>query len=380
MTQRQWFTLHGWISLPIWIVFCFVCVTGTIAVVSHELTWLTNENARALNPNDLPAKPVAELVASLKAYDNTAQPSTIVSFESYLTTGIMFSSEKVPFGVAYVNQFTGRVQEINQGPTFISFMRSLHSWLLFPWQNSYSVGYYLVSAMSFVMLGALITGLVIYKRFWKALISPKIRTQQNKKTLLADLHKHAGVWSMWFLLVMSITGLWYFTQQILWHADYDIEPHTELIAQSDLPMSQNAQASTSLSGAMLIANATFENFKPTYIMLPEHNRDTYKVMGSGNSIFFDNTSYQVVVNPWNGDIEQLTQPATMGALQTIKHVMDPLHFGYIGGLWTKFIWFAFGILLSGMSITGFMIWGSRIRQQVKEKVKPRATVNPIEGV
>ena len=259
-------------------------------------------------------------------------------------------------------------------------MRSLHSWLLFPWQNSYSVGYYLVSAMSFVMLGALITGLVIYKRFWKALISPKIRTQQNKKTLLADLHKHAGVWSMWFLLVMSITGLWYFTQQILWHADYDIEPHTELIAQSDLPMSQNAQASTSLSGAMLIANATFENFKPTYIMLPEHNRDTYKIMGSGNSIFFDNTSYRVVVNPWNGDIEQLTQPANMGALQTIKHVMDPLHFGYIGGLWTKFIWFAFGILLSGMSITGFMIWGSRIRQQVKEKVKPRATVNPIEGV
>ncbi|HAE90719.1 MAG TPA: PepSY domain-containing protein, partial [Idiomarina sp.] len=40
MTQRQWFKLHGWCSLPIWILFCFICITGTIAVFSHELTWL----------------------------------------------------------------------------------------------------------------------------------------------------------------------------------------------------------------------------------------------------------------------------------------------------------------------------------------------------
>lgn len=69
---------------------------------------------------------MAELVASLRAYDSIAQPSTIVSFESYLARAIVFSSEKVPFGVAYVNQYTGEVQMINQGPTFINFMRSLH--------------------------------------------------------------------------------------------------------------------------------------------------------------------------------------------------------------------------------------------------------------
>ena len=32
------------------------------------------------------------------------------------------------------------------------FMRSLHGWLLFPWQHSYSIGYYLVGAMSLVVL------------------------------------------------------------------------------------------------------------------------------------------------------------------------------------------------------------------------------------
>ncbi len=46
-------------------------------------------------------------------------------------------------------------------------------------------------------------------------------------------------------------------------------------------------------------------------------------------------------------------------LKCISHIANPLHYGTIGGIWTKIIWFLFGLLLSGMSITGFMIWGSR---------------------
>ena len=55
MSKRLWFQLHGWFSLPVWVLFCFICVTGTVSVISHELTWLTNSEARANNPNDLPA-------------------------------------------------------------------------------------------------------------------------------------------------------------------------------------------------------------------------------------------------------------------------------------------------------------------------------------
>jgi uncharacterized iron-regulated membrane protein len=49
----------------------------------------------------------------------------------------------------------------------------------------------------------------------------------------------------------------------------------------------------------------------------------------------------------------------MAALETVMSVTDPLHYGTIGGLWTKAIWFVFGLLVSGMAISGFMIWGSR---------------------
>ncbi len=364
LSNRFWFQLHGWFSLPIWLIFCFVCLSGTIAVFSHELTWLTNPAARASNPDQLPAKPVAELVQLVQQAYPDADISTVMVFEPYLVNAVIFTDHDKPFAIAYVNQYSGDIQEINQGITFISFMRSLHGWLLFPWQNGYSLGYYLVSAMALVMLGALVTGLIIYKNFWHSFTRPRLRLQQGKRTILTDLHRLAGVWSIWFLMVMSATGLWYLVQAVMWHADIDIEPHAPLVAVTDLPAG-HATPPVSFAAAMQIAQQRFPDFQPSYLMLPEHNRDMYKLMGGGRHIFYDNMAYSLAINPWSGDIAYEKSPASMTALQTVLHIADPLHYGTLGGLWTKAIWFLFGLILSGMSITGFMLWGSRTVKAVR---------------
>lgn len=365
LSNRFWFQLHGWFSLPIWLIFCFVCLSGTVAVFSHELTWLTNPAARASNPDNLPAKPVAELVASVQQAYPTADVGSVMLFEPYLVNAVIFTDHDKPFAIAYVNQYSGEIQQINEGMTFINFMRSLHGWLLFPWQSGYSVGYYLVSAMAIVMLGALVTGLVIYKNFWCSFTRPKVRLHQGKKTVLTDLHRLAGVWSIWFLMVMSATGLWYLIQAVMWHADIDIEPHAPLVAAEQLPATAQAPV-VSFADAMQIAQQRFPEFQPSFLMLPEHNRGMYTLMGGGDHIFYDQYSYNLSINPWTGEIAQQKSPESMTALQTVMHIADPLHYGTLGGIWTKAIWFLFGLLLSGMSITGFMIWGSRTVKAVRE--------------
>lgn len=365
LSNRFWFQLHGWFSLPIWLVFCFVCLTGTIAVLSHELTWLTNPAARANNPDNLPAKPVAELVAAVQQAYPTADVGMVMVLEPYLVNAVAFTDHDKPFALAYVNPYTAEIQQINEGITFIGFMRSLHGWLLFPWQNGYSVGYYLVCAMAIVMLGALITGLVIYKNFWRAFTQPKLRLNQGKKTILADLHRLAGVWSIWFLIVMSATGLWYLTQAIMWHADIDIEPHPPLVSAQQLPLDANAPK-INLTEALAITRQRFPDFQLSYLMLPEHQRDMYKLMGGGQHIFYDQVSYSVSINPWTGEIASEKSPESMTSIQTIMHIADPLHYGTIGGIWTKIIWFIFGLILSGMSITGFMLWGSRTVKAIRQ--------------
>jgi uncharacterized iron-regulated membrane protein len=366
ISQKIWFKLHGWCSLPVWLIFTAVCLTGTIAVLSHELTWLFNENARALNPQNLQAKPISELVAAVQQVEPTAAVTSIMVMEPYLVTAVMFSTETLPAAIAYVNPYTGVVQEINPGLNFISFMRSLHGWLLFPWQHSYSVGYYLVSAMSLLMLGAVITGLVIYKRFWQSFTAPKLRLHQGKKTVLADLHRLAGVWSLWFLLLMSLTGLWYLVQAMLWHNEvefsYEVEPLSSIYvpaAAADIDTLQKVPAMIPLGLALEGAQQFLPELKPAFVAIPEHTRDYYRISGYGDSIWFDQYSYTVWINPWTGEVADSRVPAQMGTLETVMSVADPLHYGTLGGLWTKAIWFVFGLMVSGMAITGFMIWGSR---------------------
>lgn len=365
LSNRFWFQLHGWFSLPIWVIFCFVCLTGTISVISHELTWLTNASARANNPQNLEQKTAPELVEIVQQAYPSAKVSTVLAFESYLINAVIFTDSDKPYAIAYVNQYTGEIQQVNQGMTFVNFMRSLHGWLLFPWHHNYSIGYYLVCAMAIVMLGALVTGLVIYKNFWRAFTQPKIRLKQGKKTLLADLHRLAGVWSIWFLILMSVTGLWYLIQAIMWHNDIDIEPHPPIVAIEQLPLNNTTIPTSSitppfsLTDALVVAKQRFPDFKSTYVMLPEHNRDTYKLYGEGDFIFHDQYAYGVIVNPWTGKLISERSPEKMTSLQTLSHIANPLHYGTIGGIWTKLIWFVFGVLLTGMSITGFLMWGTR---------------------
>ncbi len=376
-SNRFWFKLHGWFSLPVWIIFCFVCLTGTISVISHELTWLTNPDARATNPQNLTEKPMSELVDIVQQAHPTANITTVMSFESYLVNAVIFSDSDVPFAIAYVNQYTGQIQAINLGMTFTNFMRSLHGWLLFPWHSNYSVGYYIVCFMAIVMLGALVSGLVIYKKFWRAFTQPKLRINQGKKTLLADLHRLAGVWSMWFLMLMSITGLWYLAQAIMWHNHIEIEEHPPLVEVSQLITTTDGAPIRpyTLANALHLAEQTFADFKSTYIMLPEHNRDTYKVYGQGDHIFYDQYAYGVTVNPWSGNIESERSPAAMTTLQTLSHIANPLHYGTIGGLWTKVIWFIFGVFLTGMSITGFLMWGSRTVKAARTELDDSLTMH-----
>ena len=381
VNNRFWFQLHGWFSLPVWLLFCFVCVSGTIAVVSHELTWLSNPLARASNPDNLPQKSVAELVAIVEQAYPTADVGTVMVLEPYLASSVIFTDSDKPYATAYVNQYTGDIQQVNEDISFINFMRSLHGWLLFPWPGNYSVGYYLVNSMAFVMLGALVTGLIIYKNFWRAFLQPKIRTNQGRKTLLSDLHRLAGVWSIWFLILMSATGLWYLVQAVMWHNDIDIEPHAPLVSVAQVPLdiAEKPQPPVSLDDALQIAQQRFGDFQPTYIMLPEHQRDTYKLMGAGDFIFYDQTAYSLVINPWNGAIEQEISPAKMNTLQTIMHIADPLHYGTVGGIWTKIIWFVFGVILSSMSITGFLIWGSRTVKAAKTSTQVHKSITQVSN-
>lgn len=371
--NKIWFVVHGWLSLPVWLLFCFICITGTIAVISHELTWLTNPAARAGNPGRLPAKPIPELVAKVEAAIPGSQVTRVMVLEPYLVNAIGFVAKDQPPGLAYVNQYTGDIQTVNHGLTFIGFMRTLHGWLFLPWQHAYSIGYYLVSAMSIVTLGAMITGMVVYKRFWRAYTRPMLRFGKGLRVALGDLHRLFGAWSLWFLLLMGLTGLWYLTQAILWHNAVEISEPPAPVPLNALPVTDGTSPRMiSLDQAYDRAMRILPSLTAAWVTPPEHSRDYFTIAGSGDALLFDQYSYQALIDPWSGNVVDVHTPSVMNTLEIISHIADPLHYGTFGGLWTKAIWFLFGLGLSAMSVTGFVIYGRRTTSSMRPASAPAA--------
>lgn len=358
--RRIWFLFHSWITLPIWALFSFICLTGTISVISHEITWMVNPASRASNPNQLPRKKLDELIIAAKNSVPSSIVTNIMIFEPYLVTAISLTSKEKPSVIAYVNPYTAQVQELVEGMTFIGFMRSLHAWLLFPWRHGYSIGYYLVTSLSLMLLGATLSGAIVYKQLWKAYFRPQIRLREGIRKALGDIHKNVGAWSIWFFVIIGLTGLWYLIQAIMWHNNIAIEPEIKPLSIEQIPYQpETHQRVISIADAVNAAQEKFSLFQPAWISVPEHSRGYYEVAGKGDTILFDEYSSKVTINPWTGDVVKTQQPLTMGMLQKISHIVDPLHYGKFGGLVTKVIWFLFGSLLTGMSITGFMIWIKR---------------------
>lgn len=73
-----------------------------------------------------------------------------------------------------------------------------------------------------------------------------------------------------------------------------------------------------------------------------------------NAVWVDPATFEVLLK---------TDGRDMNVHQRISEMADPLHFGDFGGYWTKVPWFLFGLLLTGLSLSGAAIYSLRITRE-----------------
>jgi hypothetical protein len=50
--------------------------------------------------------------------------------------------------------------------------------------------------------------------FWKGFFKPTLRIRHGARIFWGDFHRLSGIWSIWFIAVISITGTWFLIQAI----------------------------------------------------------------------------------------------------------------------------------------------------------------------
>lgn len=373
-TQYTAYLIHSFFGLKLSLILTLVLGTGAIAVLAHEIDWLTSPEMRVTATDTRLDEGV--LFDKLQA----AYPDIgLTNFQPnanypHTAASAFYNSGAEGFRFAWIDPYTGEVKGDTRLFSIGNFLSILHATLFLP-----VIGRSLVNAFGIFTLISLVAGLIAFPKFWRYFLM-KPRTG-NLRVFLGDLHKLVGLWSIWFLLIIGVSGTWWFYQVPLvlyadaprLHEAYDQKP---ILDYAELDKFGN-EAPTALSSAEIVkvVKAQYPDMRIGLLVRPEHNSDPYEVIGSkGEWLVNGIGDNRIHINPYDGTIINESWVKDYSFMQRFDKAMHPLHYGTwaVGGmpdLLVKLVWFAFGILMTGLAVTGLIINYKRTRRASKILLK-----------
>ncbi len=332
-----------------------ICWSGTFAVLSNEIDWLVTPAARVEHGGER---------ASWGAIESAVEQAFPAAGLSYLAAPLYSRSAAqaivdLPNQASvwvYVDPYSAEVQGTSSYFNVQRFFRSFHYAFFVP-----ELGIYFVSVFSMAMLTSLVAALVFYKRWWQRFFRlPRGRG----RAFWSELHKSAGVWSIWFLSVIGVTGAWYMFEAA--RADFG----DGILAYAGNPrFAIHAIAETSVDPSRrlqpldaLVARA--RELRPDLDIRSISLEDEKVVFtGQGGHLLVRDRANQLHLDRRSGEVLYDQTPHDYSLYWRWSDTADPLHFGDFGGLAGKLVWFVFGLALSGLILTGTWLHAHRLARE-----------------
>jgi len=326
-----------------------ICLTGTLATVSNEIDWLLNPLLR-VEAQDEPIAWEAMSVSFAASYpDSRLGYLQAPLYANFASIGLMYRSDGVLRRV-FFDPYTGEVRGDLPWPASAQrILRDMHRFLFFP----VSFGAYLVSSFGVVMLISVVTAFFVYKKWWRGFF--QLRFNRGWRILFGDLHRLLGVWSLWFLLIIGATGVWYLVERVANDTGYSFNTPTPI---STLQEGDERQL-LPLSRVLEIVSQEMPDLQPRFVSLGAVIGDRVQpalISGRTATPLVRDAANRVVVNPISGDVVMTTRASEQGLGFFLLESMDPLHFGDFAGIVSKAIYFLFGLFTLLMSATGIWMW------------------------
>lgn len=353
--SRVWWHVHQWVGLKLSLFMAFVCLTGTLAVLSHEIDWVLNPSLRVSPVTVAPGEPAWDRIAlAASNYPHVKRVQYVSApAASAFAARVMVEWDDGRLGYLHVHPSTGAVQGEGGWVDAARVLRNMHRHLNLP----VKYGVPIVGSMAVLLLISLVTSLVIYKKWWRGFLRmPRIR---DARTWWGDFHRLAGVWSLWFVALMALTGLWYLAEQL--GARAPVPEPAKVAAIAGEPPAIGARFAASLAAVRAAApELTIEMIRfPTDAsgaFIFDGQKSAWLVRPRANGVWIEAADARVLASH---------DATTLSVHQRISEMADPLHFGTFGGYWTKIPWFVFGLLLTALSVSGVAVYALRIGRELK---------------
>jgi uncharacterized iron-regulated membrane protein len=354
--KRLWFVWHSWVGLTAGLMLFIICWSGTFAVLADEVDRLVNPALQASH---------SDVIAWDAAYRNalTARPD-LTDLSLLAPTGpgeplsIVGTDEEGDAQRLYADPASGAIiaqtSFFNVQRFFRSFHRNLFLVGVFEF-GAAGTGDLIVTSMAIILLVQLVTSLVFYKRWWRGFTA--LDWRRGAKVFWSSAHKAGGVWSLWFVALMAATGIWYLVE-------FYLPPPAE---DSKLPVvAADADRPLNLAATIAAAERAYPGLAARGVTIGEL---AVEVNGQDGALVTRDRAARVLTTLDGARVLRVQRVADLSALERWTEMADPLHFGDFGGLWSQIPWFLFGILLSGLSLTGAYLHVKRQRRRGETRLR-----------
>ena len=365
--------VHLWLGIGSGIILFLVCLSGTILTFEEEIKDLFAKEFVVADASGsrLSMKELSESLSKEGIVGNVTIPAVR---DKALNFSVKTSPKERRGTTYYVDPYSGEYQKVQKSSFdgFFMTMFKMHRWLLLDTE----IGRPIVGVATIIFLFLSISGIILWfpkKMKWKN-FKPgfKIKLKANWKRINHDLHNTLGFYACIFLVIMSLTGLFWSFE---WYRDAGSKVlGTKVFGnRGGGPKFESAlkpgTTEKTLEEILQIASTELNYEGETTITIPSTDKEVYTITKNNNSRFSPVITDKLVFDR-DGTLLHKELFADKPLNVQIASLIKPIHLGTIYGNFSKIIYFIACLIATSLPITGTLIWINKLKIKKSKKKQP----------
>lgn len=361
--------IHLWLGIGSGIILFLVCLSGTILTFEEEIKSLFAQDFKVAH--SIENRLSLEQLSQSLSQEGTVTSVTLPNETEEPLQFTVKTSPKERRGTTYfVDPYSGeyqKKQKSNLDGFFLSMFK-LHRWLLM----DMSIGRPIVGIATIIFLVLSISGIILWfpkKIRWKN-FKPglKIKLSANWKRINHDLHNTLGFYACIFLVIMSLTGLF-------WSFEWYRDAGSEVLGTKVFGNRGGGPKFTSA----LSPNTRIKTFKEILeisaneldypgeinLSIPSTDKDVFTITKSNAESWSPVIKDKLVLDR-DGSLmhKELFRDKPLNV--QVASLIKPIHMGTIYGTFSKIIYFFACLIATSLPITGTLIWINKLKAKKKK--------------
>ena len=367
--RRILFNLHLYAALVAGVFIAILGVTGAIMAFEPELDHVLHPHRSYVTPQGQP-KSLAELAEAVGKVVAGKPVVFVLSTAPNLSYGVGFRDAFVS-----LNQYTGEVLDVDRSDVdFLGYVHQTHLrlatplWL--PGRDPHQVGKQIMSWSGVAALFLLLSGIYLW---WPAK-RVRVDWRSGERRSWFDLHNCIGIFSLVFLLILSVTG-------VVIGFERQTEPMFYRLTGSrpvEPPRAQVApQPGATLitpDQALAIAREALPGASPVFVSAA-NPKQIYRVALRYPEDLTPGGRSRVYIDPYSGQVLQAESSRTTAAGTRLVNLNRALHTGDIFGIPSKTVMSLASLAIVAQLSSGLvMLWKRTRASRRAQKTQPPAAV------